>query len=414
MGPLIAAWEKRTADAFKAKNPNATVNLVGVPWGDYNAKLLAMFAAGTIPEVFGNWAAGFGTFLINGALQDVSSYVSQEKLDLSKTFEPSAVAALTRDGKLMGMPDGDEPTILYYNKDLFDKAGVKPPSSDWSDKEWTTEAMATAAQKMSHDQTDPRKGEWGMIFDGQQLGVTSWLWGVDPYNNQGGPQKTEAYQTGKVTEAFYDAPKFATAMQWVADLSLKQKVSPHPSDVNALSQGVGTPFLTGRIGMWVSGQFSMSNVKNANPKWKWGIAALPYGPAGLNTSPLFNDSFFLGKGAKQIDEGWQFLKFLTMDTPAEDYSQSTAFWPTRVDLWDKSAAAYAKIPGATQSADEIKKVITGAFAQGFVTPGKTLDRYVELNNAWTQTSATIWTGQTPVPDGLKQVQAKISSIVSAK
>ncbi len=97
-----------------------------------------------------------------------------------------------------------------------------------------------------------------------------------------------------MTEAFYDAPKFATAMQWYADLALKAKVSPHPSDVQALSQGVANPFVTGRIGMWVSGQFSFTVVANAKPKWQWGIAALPYGPAGLNTSPLYNDSFFLG------------------------------------------------------------------------------------------------------------------------
>lgn len=69
-----------------------------------------------------------------------------------------------------------------------------------------------------------------------------------------------------------------------------------------------------------------------------------------------------------------------------------------------------KVP-VTQSAADTTRVITGAFAHGFVTPGKTLDRYVELNTAWTQTSAPIWTGQATAAEGLRQVQQKFLSLI---
>ncbi|HLH74301.1 MAG TPA: extracellular solute-binding protein, partial [Chloroflexota bacterium] len=380
----------------------------------YNAKLMALFAANQIPEVFADYAAGFGTFLLNSALADLTPFVQADKIDLAKTFDPSAITALTRSGKLYGMPIGDDPQLLFYNQTLFEKAGVNLPPTDWSDKKWTLDVMLAAAKKLSHDVTDPRKGEWGIIFDAGQLGTRSWLWGVDPFNKTGGPEQTKGYETGKITEVDYTNPKFVEAMQWIADLALKEKASPHPSDVQALQQGVGDAFMTGRIGMFAQGIWEFRSFRTAKVTWKWGMAPMPYGPTGINTDELFNNAYFLGQGAKHPAEGYQFLKFLLLGNPTVDYVQTVGEWPARLDLYDQAIKAIAGLPGMTQTEEEIRQVVTGAFDHGFETPGKTIDRYVEFNNAWVQTSAPIWTGQASAADGLKQVQAKMQTLVNGQ
>lgn len=414
MGALIDKWEQQTVAAYKKVAPNIAVQSISVPWAQYNAKLLTLFAANQIPEVFATFAAGFGAFLANGALADLGPYLQRVKVDVSTEFDKETIAEVTRGGKLVALPIGHFGTNIFYNATLFQASGIPVPSGTWSDTKWSTDAMLQAATKLTQNSSDPAKRQWGVVFDAQQLGVMSWLWGVDPFNAKGGPQDTRAYQTGTLTEVHYDNTTFGDAMQWIADLALKAKVAPLPSDVNALKQGVGDPFLTGRIGMYLNGQWETQALANLKPQWKWGVAPLPYGPGKVNTSPLYNDSFLLGKGSKAIDQGFDFLRYLTLDTPAENYALSTGFFPARTNLYDKAVQSMAAIPGATQTKEQIKEALIGGYATGFVTPGKTLNNYNEFNTAWGQGTSPIWSGQAPVGPTLQTVQEKFKSLIASQ
>jgi len=94
--PTIIKWGEATVEEFQKLNPNIKVEMVGVPWGDYNAKLLAMYAAGTPPEVSANYAAGFATFYINKAILPLDDHIKANNVDLS-VLEKAAVDSVTRD-----------------------------------------------------------------------------------------------------------------------------------------------------------------------------------------------------------------------------------------------------------------------------------------------------------------------------
>ncbi len=414
MGPLIDKWEKNTAAGFEKLHPDITVQPISVPWAQYNTKLLTLFAANEIPEVFATFAAGFGTFLANGTLAPLNPYLQRAKVDISKQFAAETLSEVTRNGNIVALPMGHFGTVLFYNATLLQEAGAALPPMDWSNASWTIDAMLTSAHKATRQSSDPSKRQWGLIFDAQQLGVMSWLWGVDPFNNKGGPTYTEAYQTGILTESYLDNPPFVTAMQWIADLALKHKVAPLPSDVNALKQGIGDAFLTGRIGMFLNGQWETQSLAHLKPSWQWGIGALPYGPGKADTSPLYNDSFMLGKGSKAINQGFTFLQYLTFDTPSEEYALSTGFFPARISLYDKAAIAIAAIPGATQTQEQIRQVLTGGYPTGFVTPGKTLDNYNEFNTAWGQGTSPIWSGQAQAGPTLQVVNQKFKALIASQ
>ncbi len=413
IGAKILEWNDKAVQDFEAKNPDIKVEVVGVPWGDYNAKLLAMFAAGTPPEVSANYAAGFATFYANGAITPLDDLIAAYNVDVSP-IEQAARDAVTREGKLWALPLAHMPTIVFYNKQLFDEAGLDPLPTDVTDTSWTTDKMFQVATNLAHDVGDPRSAVWGMVFGTGQLGTYSWLWGVDPFNNQGGPELTEAYQTGIVTEVYYDTPTQIDFMQWLVDLTYKHQVAPRPSDTDAISQTVGWPMMSGRIGMYVNGAWAFTNFADVQPEWAWSVAPLPYGPAGKNTSPLYNDSWMLSAGARHPEEGFRFLKYLALEEGARLYAEITGFFPANKNNYDIFYDSVLEIPNIAATREELQQVFDGSFQVGYVTPGKTLDGYPELNQAYTQTTAPILNNETSVPEGMKAVQEKFESIIATK
>jgi multiple sugar transport system substrate-binding protein len=411
--PTIIKWGEATVEDFQKLNPNIKVEMVGVPWGDYNAKMLAMYAAGTPPEVSANYAAGFATFYANKAISPLNDYVKAENADLN-LLEKAAVDSVTRDGQLWALPLAHMPVVIYYNKDILDAAGVKPPPADWSDKSWTYDALLQTATKSTKDLADLKKAQWGVAFLEYHLGTLgAWAYGVDPFNNKGGPQMSDAYKTGKPTDCFFDQPKIVEFMQWMIDLTHKHKVAPRPSDTDAMNQAVGWSYLSGRIGMTNEGVWRLGDIIKTNPAFKWGVGALPYGPVGMNTAPLFNDSWMLGAKCKQPQAGFKFLKYLTLENGAKLYAEQVGFFPAKKDLYNAFFDSIMKVPNIAMTRDDLVKAITGGFGGGFPTPGKTIDRFPEFNTAWNQTTAPMKNGEATVPDGMKAVQAKFKSLIGA-
>jgi len=410
IGAKIQEWTDAALEEFAELHPEIEVETIGVPWGDYNAKLLALYAAGTPPEVSANYAAGFPTFYANDALSPLDDLVAASGADVT-SIEQAALDAVTRQGKLWAIPLAHLPTMVYYNADLLEGAGVELPPFDSHDQSWTTDEMLLRAKAVAHDTDDPTQAEWGMVFGTGQLGVLSWLWGVDPYNNVGGPEHTEAYQTGILTEVYYDAPEFIEFIEWVHSLTYGDQVAPRPSDTDAIQQTVGWPMMSGRIGMYVQGLWSVSDFADVQPSWRWGIGVLPYGPADVNTRPLFNDSWMLSAQARELEAGFTLLKYLSLENGARLYAEISGFFPANKDNYDVWYDSTMEIPNLVLSREELQEVTLGSFEHGYPTPGKTLDQYPQLNQAFNQTSAPIWNNEATPAEGMAAVQEKFESII---
>ncbi len=403
-------WTDVTVKEFQEMNPDIKVNTIGVPWGDYNAKLMALYAAGTPPEISANYAAGFATFYANDAIVPLDEFVKANNVDLG-VFDKSCIDALTREGKLWAMPLAHMPYIMYYNKEPFDAAGVDVPPTDWADKTWTTDRLLEISQKISHDTDDPTKGLWGIDFPTGQLGVMSWLWGKDPFNNKGGPELTEAYKTGIVTEVYYTQPEVVAMHKFRRDLAYEYHVEPRPSDTDILKQVQSFVIMTQRLAMTIAGGWHFANFFEVKPSWPWGVAPVPYGPAGKNTTPLFNDSWMLSKGCKHPEEGFKFLTYLTIGKGAEHYARITGFIPANKTYLHIFFDSVMESGNVSQTRETIEQVVRGAYEYGYVTPGKTLDRYPEWNKAYNQTTAPIWNDEVTVEEGMQAVQEKFENLI---
>ena len=126
------------ATAFTAANPKIKVQIETVPYADYFTKLQTSVAGGTAADTFELNYENFVTYAKNGSLAPL------EGVDAAK-YKKSLLDAFTLQGKQYGLPQSFSNVVLFYNKTLFDKAGVAPPTADWT---WVEEKAA--AEKLTN------------------------------------------------------------------------------------------------------------------------------------------------------------------------------------------------------------------------------------------------------------------------
>ena len=114
-------------------------------------------------------------------------------------------------------------------------------------------------------------------------------------------------------------PKTIAAVQWVADMVLKDKSATSPAQEKSLAAANQNPFTTGKVGMYLGniGDLStLQQVKDLN----WGLAAAPFTPDGSpRHQHVWIDFWSMIKGVKNLEGAWQFLKFMVSSDAQKIY-----------------------------------------------------------------------------------------------
>jgi multiple sugar transport system substrate-binding protein len=166
-----------------------------------------------------------------------------------------------------------EATLLFYNRALFDEAGVPYPPSDPT-KAWTWDEFVAAAQKLTSDINGKHPGEegfdpekirtYGVAFDKTYEG-----WTLYPFIFSNGGQLVN--EDG--THLLLDSPEATEAMQKLADLMWVQHVAPTPLQDQNLP-GYVTMLQTGNLAMHISGHWSLLDYASVKDL-RFGVAVLP-------------------------------------------------------------------------------------------------------------------------------------------
>ena len=149
--PYKAAYEGAKAK-FEEENPGFTVELQSDPWGDWEQKYKTMFAAGDPADVFMVNNHDFPTFANSGNLLDMTSYVQDGYFD---DFFQGVLNMYKWQGSTMAIPFTTDCRILWYNKDIFEEAGLDPNKAPA-----TWEELAADAKQIT-DKT----GKYGFGMD---------------------------------------------------------------------------------------------------------------------------------------------------------------------------------------------------------------------------------------------------------
>src|SRR5688572_7213030 len=168
----LAAYETLVA-AFEEAHPAIDVELLHVPsQADYRQRLGTDFAAGTPADVVLINYRRYAPFAERGVLEPLEPYLEQSTLISEEDFYPETLEPFRYNGQIMCIPQNLSSLVVYYNKNLFDEAGVPYPADDWS---W--EQFLQTAQALTKDTDgDGAMDQYGLGTEASIFRVAPFIW----------------------------------------------------------------------------------------------------------------------------------------------------------------------------------------------------------------------------------------------
>ena len=293
---------------FTSKNPDIEVEVTSVPERFYE-QLQIRIASGMSPDAtfLANWH--IPPFVERGALTCLDPFVEKERYNLAKFF-PNTVEACKVGGKLYGLPRHPSPMVLYYNKDLFDKAGISYPNDNWT---WEKDFLE-AAKKLTKTDDKGKYIQWGAYISRDISHVL-----LPIIYCLGGRILDE-----DMKKCVIDTPQSITAIQWLGDLWVKHKVAITPDLAAGLA---GDPFVLGKVAMVPQIYPFIITQAQFIKDFKWDVVILPKGKGGRwNRAAVGVHA--IPAGAKHPEEAWKWLKFLATEEAQLKIAESGLVMPS--------------------------------------------------------------------------------------
>lgn len=287
-------WEP-ALKGFKAKYPNITVkfNNTGTASDTATALSNAVQAGSGAPDVVTLEDANVSQFALSGALEDVSAYGAAK---VKGDFAAGPVSKLTVDSKMYGMPIDSAPMVFFYNKTIFEKAGVSAAPTTWD--EYLADAQKIKALGGGHYITN----DTGDKDSFSPFNAMLWEAGAHPNKIDGDKV------TINLTSSDPGVKKYTDFKQKLIDGGLLDTKSKQWSDDWFRGLGDGT-IASLAIGAWMP-----VNLETSAPKAKgqWRVAPLPQWEAGRQTSSEDGGSALsIVKSSQKKAAAWTLVNYMT-------------------------------------------------------------------------------------------------------
>jgi multiple sugar transport system substrate-binding protein len=322
---LVASWNE--------KNPDRKIVLTFIPHTEMVPKLAQAIASGEVPDLMGLDLIYGPQFASAGQLEDVTSYFEGDTT--LATASPGHIKVATYDGKLYGVPLYADVSALFWNKDLFRKAGLDP------------EVPPTSLQEL-HDMaakiTGVEEGVYGYYLAGNCAGCNIFTFGPLIWAS-GGTIEPDASGEPLVGD---NVPK---VLEWARMMHKEGLINPANQAENG--ETFALQFSSGKVGMMGTGNFQITLTREANPEMDFGITLLPGLEPGSSASFAGGDIVTVPKGSTRVADAVDFMKFLLSDeVQVEVYAQMLNM-TTRGDMVDNKYYADEPLIQSVAKAIEI-------------------------------------------------------------
>lgn len=361
--------------AFEAKNSDIKVQVQPVAWNDYWTKLQTAVAGGTAPDAFELNYENFVSYAKKGALLDMTTLIANDKSFDPKVYYPKAYQVFQYSGKQYGLVETFSNVLLFYNKDLFDKAKVDYPKADWK---WDDEIKA--AQKL----TDAKAGVWGTFAP-----IQFWEF-----------YKVIAQNGGKILDGdkvVIDSKENVEALKYMVDKIRTYKVT--PTDAQMGGQKEEDLFKAGKLAMLHTGIWMFGAFKDV--PFKWDIALEPGNTQKAHH--FFSNAVAISKDTKKAEAAWKWAKFLT-SSPEASKIRVEASWELPALSDPKLVEGYLK-----QTPPPSRQVVFDALNSPVVPP--VIDKWNEMTDQIGKELDQAKLGKITPAEALANAKKKLEALV---
>ena len=300
----LACWEgpeglvslTKLLDRYKKQHPNVAIEIQQVPGSQYYQRLKIQFAAGVAPDIMQLAYDQLPTFAERNTIEPLDRLIDRDRFPVDRMF-PELMPALKYKDSFYGLPRGWTTFVLYYNKDMFRKAGVPFPREGW-----TWDDFLAACKKLTKDiDGDGRIDQFGCDAPTQVDGIAYWIW-----------QNGGRVFTPDMKHCLLDRPEAIGAVQFLAGCQYKYHVFPAPEQAQDLGGG-GEMFRNGRQAMFIQGRWACLTFRGATyPGGRpidWDVGPVPMNKQ--KATVLFANCYVLRKNGPNLEEAWKLMQWLT-------------------------------------------------------------------------------------------------------
>jgi multiple sugar transport system substrate-binding protein len=322
----IVAVTEAAIKRFNASYPKVKVEMQWQPlgsWGEYISGFLNQAAAGNAPDIYEVAIEGFSAVASKGLFVPLDELIARDPAakKLLADIDPNLLAGMSygTGGKLYFFPTSWNSVVVFYNKDLFDQAGVAYPNA-----EWTWDDFLKAAKALTKRGADGRPTQYGYFVPGYNFGLTPWLLTND---------------TDKLKNHWHESnvkdPRFRESLQFLHDLIHVHRVAP------GFEKGVGdAQFAARQVAMFSAGHWPVPTLLASGMK-NVGVQTMP---AKLRKTTVFGvGGLGITRSSRNPELAWELIKELTGPVAQKMYADTGRNVPAL-----RSAAAdagFLKFPG---------------------------------------------------------------------
>jgi multiple sugar transport system substrate-binding protein len=288
-------------DGFESEYPEVTIDYQPVS-GDYAQQRIADFSAGTPPDVFYVDSALAPDWIEEGFLLPLDDYIEQTGFDTGQFYEGYLDAFRGPDGAIYGLPKDASTLALFYNPDMFEEAGIDPPTN-WDE-------LASAAEALTTDEVA------GICLAPDLARALAFV-----YQN-GGSIYNEDF-----SEVTFDSAETSEALEYYMSF-FENDTGRSPAQIGA--GWCGEAFDTERAAMAIEGNWLIPVVEGDTGEANWEIVELPEGAERATLA--FTVSYSIGADSENPDAGWALTSYLTGPEGMETWTSQGLALPSRRDV----------------------------------------------------------------------------------